>query len=199
MAWRRSAHLRKRSRLYGLTALAERGLLESSAQEHLELLDALLARDEHTTRAVITRFHGFGTDRYGRAGFPILAMVYVVRLAGTPTAGSDVSEVRWFRRDAIPWRQIGFPSIKRTLRDYLIEIPRTVLPPGDAHRDAVREEIIEDIEFWNVSARVLEVFPAVAPAVLSGLPLRRNQSDSRESKIGSRWSVAAPTAGGMVT
>lgn len=50
--------LRKRSRLYGLTALAERGLLEASAQEHLELLDALLARDEPATRAVITRHLG---------------------------------------------------------------------------------------------------------------------------------------------
>jgi DNA-binding GntR family transcriptional regulator len=47
--------LRKRSRLYGLTALAERGLLEASAQEHLELLDALLARDEPTVNAVMTR------------------------------------------------------------------------------------------------------------------------------------------------
>ena len=50
--------LRKRSRLYGLTALAERGLLEASAQEHLELLDALLARDEPTARDVITRHLG---------------------------------------------------------------------------------------------------------------------------------------------
>lgn len=50
--------LRKRSRLYGLTALAEHGLLESSAQEHLELLDALLARDEAATRAVMTRHLG---------------------------------------------------------------------------------------------------------------------------------------------
>jgi DNA-binding GntR family transcriptional regulator len=50
--------LRKRSRLYGLTALVERGLLEASAQEHLELLDALLARDEAMTRAVIARHLG---------------------------------------------------------------------------------------------------------------------------------------------
>ncbi len=50
--------LRKRSRLFGLTALAEHGLLEASAQEHLELLDALLARDEAATRAVMTRHLG---------------------------------------------------------------------------------------------------------------------------------------------
>jgi len=50
--------LRKRSRLYGLTALAERGLLQASAEEHLELLDALLARDEDGTRAVLTRHLG---------------------------------------------------------------------------------------------------------------------------------------------
>lgn len=50
--------LRKRSRLYGLTALAERGLLEASAQEHLELLDALIARDEVAVPAVITRHLG---------------------------------------------------------------------------------------------------------------------------------------------
>lgn len=50
--------LRKRSRLYGLTALAERGLLEASAQEHLELLDALLARDESAVNAVMARHLG---------------------------------------------------------------------------------------------------------------------------------------------
>jgi DNA-binding GntR family transcriptional regulator len=50
--------LRKRSRLYGLTALAERGLLQASAEEHLELLDALLARDEPAARAVMTRHLG---------------------------------------------------------------------------------------------------------------------------------------------
>lgn len=50
---------------------------------------------------------------------------------------------------------------ERTLRDYLIQYPQTALPPGDPHRDAVREEMIKDIEFWNISARVVEVFPAV--------------------------------------
>ncbi|MEV0373657.1 GntR family transcriptional regulator [Streptomyces sp. NPDC050636] len=37
--------LRKRSRLYGLTALDERGELIPSAEEHLELLDLMLAGD----------------------------------------------------------------------------------------------------------------------------------------------------------
>ena len=50
--------LRKRSRLYGLTALAEQGLLEASAQEHLELLDALIARDEAAVTAVMARHLG---------------------------------------------------------------------------------------------------------------------------------------------
>lgn len=50
--------LRKRSRLYGLTALAERGLLQASAREHLEILDALLVRDETAAHAVMTRHLG---------------------------------------------------------------------------------------------------------------------------------------------
>jgi hypothetical protein len=45
--------------------------------------------------------------------------VYTVRVSGTITARSDVSEARWFSRDAIPWRRIGFASIRRALRDYL--------------------------------------------------------------------------------
>jgi DNA-binding GntR family transcriptional regulator len=50
--------LRRRSRLYGLTALAEQGRLEASAEEHLELLDALLSRDENAVREVMTRHLG---------------------------------------------------------------------------------------------------------------------------------------------
>jgi hypothetical protein len=54
---------------------------------------------------------------------------------------------------------------ERTLRDYLVQMPLTALPPGDPLGDAVREEIIKDIEFWNISTRVTEVFPGVDPAV----------------------------------
>ncbi|WP_432178628.1 GntR family transcriptional regulator [Streptomyces sp. NBC_00063] len=50
--------LRKRSRLYGLNALVEAGRLEASAEEHLEILDALVARDEAAVRAVMTRHLG---------------------------------------------------------------------------------------------------------------------------------------------
>ncbi|MFI9415537.1 GntR family transcriptional regulator [Streptomyces werraensis] len=50
--------LRRRSRLYGLTALAEQGRLRASAEEHLELLDALLARDREAVHAVMTRHLG---------------------------------------------------------------------------------------------------------------------------------------------
>ncbi|WP_413759586.1 GntR family transcriptional regulator [Streptomyces sp. MMBL 11-3] len=50
--------LRKRSRLYGLQSLVEAGRLEASAEEHLEILDALVARDEEAVRAVMTRHLG---------------------------------------------------------------------------------------------------------------------------------------------
>ncbi|RLV76194.1 GntR family transcriptional regulator [Streptomyces rapamycinicus NRRL 5491] len=50
--------VRRRSRLYGLTALVEEGRLEASAKEHLEILDALLSRDEEAVRAAMTRHLG---------------------------------------------------------------------------------------------------------------------------------------------
>ncbi|MDQ1024940.1 DNA-binding GntR family transcriptional regulator [Streptomyces umbrinus] len=50
--------LRKRSRLYGLHALVKAGRLEASAAEHLDILDALIARDEGAVRAVMTRHLG---------------------------------------------------------------------------------------------------------------------------------------------
>jgi DNA-binding GntR family transcriptional regulator len=58
--------LRKRSRLYGLTVLVERGLLEDSAEEHHELLDALLARDEEAVREVMSRHLGHVRDLWAK-------------------------------------------------------------------------------------------------------------------------------------
>jgi ADP-ribose pyrophosphatase YjhB (NUDIX family) len=93
------------------------GFIEAGELPDHALLREL--REELGARAVITELHSFSIDRYGPAGIPILAVVYVVRLTGEPSARSDVAEVRWFRENAIPWRQIGFPSIKRALREYL--------------------------------------------------------------------------------
>jgi ADP-ribose pyrophosphatase YjhB (NUDIX family) len=93
------------------------GFLESGELPDRALVREL--REELGVRAVITRLHGFSVDRYGPAGIPILAVVYLARLVGQPSARSDVAEVRWFPRTAIPWRGIGFPSITRTLREYL--------------------------------------------------------------------------------
>lgn len=76
-------------------------------------------REELGARIRRLRFRGFVPDRYGPDGFPVLGIVYEVRLAGRITPGSDVSEVRWVKRDAIPWRRLGFASIRRALRDYL--------------------------------------------------------------------------------
>ncbi|MFJ9949019.1 GntR family transcriptional regulator [Kitasatospora sp. NPDC091207] len=50
--------LRKRSRLYGLNRLDERGELVSSAEEHLELLDLMLAGDAEAAEACMSRHLG---------------------------------------------------------------------------------------------------------------------------------------------
>ncbi|MEU7568254.1 GntR family transcriptional regulator [Streptomyces fradiae] len=54
--------LRKRSRLYGLTALDERGLLVASAREHLELLDLMIAGDAAAAEACMARHLGHVRD-----------------------------------------------------------------------------------------------------------------------------------------
>ncbi|WP_033212839.1 GntR family transcriptional regulator [Kitasatospora phosalacinea] len=50
--------LRKRSRLYGLNRLDQRGELVTSAEEHLELLDVLLTGDAEAAQACMTRHLG---------------------------------------------------------------------------------------------------------------------------------------------
>ncbi|WP_441247100.1 GntR family transcriptional regulator [Kitasatospora sp. McL0602] len=50
--------LRKRSRLYGLNRLDQRGELVSSAEEHLELLDIMLTGDDAAAEAFLARHLG---------------------------------------------------------------------------------------------------------------------------------------------
>jgi ADP-ribose pyrophosphatase YjhB (NUDIX family) len=65
------------------------------------------------------RFVGFATDRYGRGGFPVLALVYEVTPGqGALRAADDVSEVRWFPLARLPLREIGFPAMRRLVRAY---------------------------------------------------------------------------------
>lgn len=74
-------------------------------------------REELGARIRSARFLGFFSETYGPGGFPILAMVYRVRLApGRLRHGSDIAEARWFSRRELPYREIGFPSVRRALR-----------------------------------------------------------------------------------
>lgn len=70
-------HLRDRTRLYGLEQLVAQGRLIASAQEHDELLNALVARDVEQARAVMARHIGHirgiwatGDDQAGAAPNP---------------------------------------------------------------------------------------------------------------------------------
>ncbi|WP_418960125.1 GntR family transcriptional regulator [Streptomyces tritici] len=60
--------LRKRTRLYGLTALDARGDLVPSAEEHLELLGLLLAGDAEGAEACMTRHLGHVRSLWARGG-----------------------------------------------------------------------------------------------------------------------------------
>lgn len=56
-------------------------------------------------------------------------------------------------------------TFERTLRDHLDALPVVAGPATDPLHTAVRSEIIRDMEMWNISSRVIELFAAVAPAV----------------------------------
>ena len=73
----------------------------------------------------------FETDRYGPNGVPVLAVTYEAVLpSGRIRPGDDVSEARWFAEDALPYRAIGFPSIRRSLRAYVRARRRPVRATG---------------------------------------------------------------------
>jgi ADP-ribose pyrophosphatase YjhB (NUDIX family) len=63
------------------------------------------------------RFVGFTTDPYGRGGFAVLVILFRV----TPTsvrmrADDDVSELKWFSVERVPYRQIAFAGLRRLVR-----------------------------------------------------------------------------------
>ncbi|GHC46790.1 GntR family transcriptional regulator [Streptomyces cinnamoneus] len=60
--------LRKRSRLYGLTALDQRGELIPSAEEHLELLDLMLAGDAKGAEKCMARHLGHVRSLWAKGG-----------------------------------------------------------------------------------------------------------------------------------
>ncbi|MFI1204979.1 GntR family transcriptional regulator [Streptomyces sp. NPDC020883] len=60
--------LRKRSRLYGLTALDKRGELIPSAEEHLELLDLMLAGDAKKAERCMARHLGHVRSLWAGSG-----------------------------------------------------------------------------------------------------------------------------------
>ncbi|MBI2543731.1 MAG: NUDIX hydrolase [Candidatus Rokubacteria bacterium] len=76
-------------------------------------------KEELGARTRSARFLEFSTETYGPGGFPILAVVFRVSLApGRLRHASDVSAVRWFSRGRLPYRQIGFRSVRRALRRF---------------------------------------------------------------------------------
>jgi ADP-ribose pyrophosphatase YjhB (NUDIX family) len=94
------------------------GFLESEETPEAGLDREL--REELGVGVRSSRLVGYGTDRYGRGGVAVLALIYRVR----PTswrfrAADDVTEVRWFPERRVPFREIAFTSLRRTLRAYL--------------------------------------------------------------------------------
>ncbi|MER7897641.1 GntR family transcriptional regulator [Streptomyces sp. NPDC096046] len=59
--------LRKRSRLYGLTGLDGRGMLVASAEEHLELLDLMVAGNAAAAEACMSRHLGHVRSLWAQA------------------------------------------------------------------------------------------------------------------------------------
>ncbi|HZJ71633.1 MAG TPA: NUDIX domain-containing protein [Planctomycetota bacterium] len=89
------------------------------AGEHPERALRRELREELGVAPRSVRFAGFYTDTYGPGGLPLMAIIYTAQVTGRPRAASDVSEVAWFPRDRLPLHTVGFPGIRRALREYV--------------------------------------------------------------------------------
>jgi 8-oxo-dGTP diphosphatase len=78
-------------------------------------------REETGLQIEILEALGFFLDRYPEAGETTLNFYFVARVtSGQPMPGSDVAEIRWFHRDALPpWEEIAFDNNRAALQAWL--------------------------------------------------------------------------------
>ena len=56
---------------------------------------------------------------YSARGVAVVLIVYRARIKeGTPQAGPEALELRWVEPEAIPWRELAFPSTASALTDW---------------------------------------------------------------------------------
>jgi ADP-ribose pyrophosphatase YjhB (NUDIX family) len=94
------------------------GFLESGEAPEQALRRELKEELDATPRTV--RWAGAAADTYGRNGFPVLSLFFRVTLApGTLRPADDVTELRWFAVDRLPFRRIAFAGTRGALRRLL--------------------------------------------------------------------------------
>jgi hypothetical protein len=59
-------------------------------------------------------------------------------------------------------------TFERGVRDFLGALPRNSTPGGNPVDEAVRKELLGDLEYWNLSDRILRVFGNQVPATVIG-------------------------------
>jgi 8-oxo-dGTP diphosphatase len=88
-------------------------------------------REELSVGLRSARLVGFEPDHYGPDGFPTLTAIYRVGLVPGPMrCADDVTELRWFPEGEIPFRDIGFSSMRRAVRLCLAVTPQLQVTPG---------------------------------------------------------------------
>lgn len=79
------------------------------------------AVEETGCRGEIERLIGV-YNSLGPRGKRVVIVVYAARLTGGGAGGSEeVAEVRWFKRDELPWDEFAFSSSTEALRDYFLK------------------------------------------------------------------------------